>query len=1096
MTADRTAIACWGSRTLHVRVGRHTFEWSFLLAAVAFPIIGADFLAAFDLKVNLRKMQLEHGTLQWTVPLTTPPPGNTFAAIGVHPAEEGLEQAWIPAQRATSRSSPRQVSHGSSQCAEFPTIRGAADPPRAASSTPKFRAPGKHKQPRLPGNVKSLRATGEKEGEYPSTAGSPGSHVKATTPLPAQRATLPAPANPSPSPQATRRALAAKEAASPDYQALLESFPAVLNSSKVLPPARHHVQHIIETEGNAATSRYRRLDPARLAAAKEEFASLEKQGLIRRSSSNWSSPLHMVKKPDGTWRCCGDYRLLNTKTKPDRYSCPNLADLAANLHGATVFSKLDLRKGYHQVPVHPRDVPKTAVVTPFGLFEYLRMPFGLRNAGQTFQRLMDEILQDVPHVFVYMDDILVASANHEEHVRDLRAVLTRLQKHGMVLNGEKCVLGVSQLEYLGHVVSSAGLSPLPDRVAAIQNVQQPTTGKELMTYLGMINFYRRFIKGAASVLRPLTDALRGGSKGPLVWTPPMQLAFEESKRRLVSVAQLAHPDPSAELQLAVDASDHHVGAVLQQQTRSGMQPLSFFSKKLDSAQQKYSAFDRELLAVYLAVRHFRWALEGRQFHVLTDHKPLTFALHRLGDAWSARQQRHLSYVSEYTTDIRHVAGSLNVVADALSRPPGVPQLPPPGPVAVVAPTPGEPVTLERLAAGQLLCEETQQLASRPDVRLVEMGGQKLLCMDATGALRPLVPVQLRRAIFDSVHCLAHAGVRATTRMLSTRYVWPGCARDATKWVRDCQQCARGKPGVVLKANVEPIPIPAQRFSHVHVDLVGPLPRSSKGHSYLLTMVDRATRWPEVVPLLGISAEEVADAFVDSWVARFGVPATVTTDRGTQFSSSSWACLCQKLGMQHVMTTAYHPQSNGLVERFHRQLKEGLRARASGAAWLQHLPFVLLGLRAAPKEEANVSSAEAVLGEQPVLPGQLVPPQADLRAPDRPQIPSTVRSYASVAAEPPSPLQGVEFAYVHREPAAGPLEPAFRGPYRILDLRAKVVLLQIGDRQDWVSVDRVKPHRGSSPVVPAQPPRRGRPPKDDQRGASSPSLPTVEALSST
>jgi len=193
-----------------------------------------------------------------------------------------------------------------------------------------------------------------------------------------------------------------------------------------------------------------------------------------------------------------------------------------------------------------------------------------------------------------------------------------------------------------------------------------------MTYLGMINFYRRFIKGAASVLRPLTDALCGSSKGPLVWTPAMQLAFEESKRRLAVVAQLAHPDPSAELELAVDALDHHMGAVLQQRTRSGMQPLLFFSKKLDSAQQKYSAFDRELLAVYLAVRHFRWALEGHQFQVLTDHKPLTFALRRQWDAWGALQQRHLLYVSEYTTDIRHVAEALNVVADALSRPPDMP----------------------------------------------------------------------------------------------------------------------------------------------------------------------------------------------------------------------------------------------------------------------------------------------------------------------------------------------------------------------------------------------------------------------------------------
>jgi len=210
----------------------------------------------------------------------------------------------------------------------------------------------------------------------------------------------------------------------------------------------------------------------------------------------------------------------------------------------------------------------------------------------------------------------------------------------------------------------------------------------------------------------VTDALRGGSKGTITWSPAMNAAFLESKQRLASVAQLAHPDPSAELELAVDASDHHAGAVLQQRTPHGLEPLSFFSKKFEPAQSKYSAFDRELLAVYLAICLFRWALEGRQFHVFTDHKPLTFALHRQSDAWSARQQRQLSYVAEYTTDIHHIAGTLDVVADALSQPPNVLPLPLTGAftateVAAVAPTQGEKVKLEELAAQQLTCEETQ-----------------------------------------------------------------------------------------------------------------------------------------------------------------------------------------------------------------------------------------------------------------------------------------------------------------------------------------------------------------------------------------------------
>jgi len=194
-------------------------------------------------------------------------------------------------------------------------------------------------------------------------------------------------------------------------------------------------------------SRYRRLDPDRLQTAKAEFAELEKQGIIHRSKSQWATPLHMVKKPYGSWRCCGDFRQLNLQTRSDRYSCPNVADLSASLDGCTVFSKLDLRKGYNQVPVRPKDVPKTAVVTPFGLFEYLQMPFGLCNAGQTFQRLMDEVLAALPFIFIYMDDVLVASRNHTEHYHHLEEFLTRLQEHELVPNGEKCVLGVHQVPW-------------------------------------------------------------------------------------------------------------------------------------------------------------------------------------------------------------------------------------------------------------------------------------------------------------------------------------------------------------------------------------------------------------------------------------------------------------------------------------------------------------------------------------------------------------------------------------------------------------------------------------------------------------------------
>jgi len=332
-------------------------------------------------------------------------------------------------------------------------------------------------------------------------------------------------------------------------------------------------------------------------------------------------------------------------------------------------------------------------------------------------------------------------------------------------------------------VDASGIGPLPARVSAIQNFPRPSTVQQLQSYLGMVNFYRRFIKGAAGILKPLTDSLSGVKKGTaLTWTPDMETAFATSKEKLASVAVLSHPAPASELVLAVDASNTHVGAVLQQRDKRGaLQPLGFFSCKLTATQTKYSTFDRELLACFLGIRHFRWCLEGRKFSIFTDHKPLTFALHRLSDAWSARQQRQLAYIAEFTSDVQHVPGVENVVADSLSRP-----------AASVLPTEKGHVDLRQLAEEQPSCQEIQAFASRPNVQHVKLSGLSLLCDSSTSSLHPVVPVSLRHAVFNSVHNLAHAGTRATRRMVTSCFVWPRCAADITVWCKDCQNCARGK----------------------------------------------------------------------------------------------------------------------------------------------------------------------------------------------------------------------------------------------------------------------------------------------------------------
>jgi len=936
-----------------------------------------------------------------------------------------------------------------------------------------------------------------------------------------------------------------------DIQPIITSFSDVCSTKKSMPPPAVGVQHFLQTEGPPVTSRFRRLDSDKLRSAKEIFAAWERDGVVRRSDSQWSSPLHMVKKKDGGWRPCGDFRRLNLATKPDKYPVPNLGDFSSQLEGCTVFSTLDLKNGYLQVPLEESAVPKTAIITPFGLFEFLRMPFGLKNAGMTFQRYMDRIFNGLDFIFIYIDDILVASKSRKEHMVHLREVLNKLRSAGLVLNLPKCTFGRSSVDFLGHLVSSQGIRPLATKVEALRGHPQPSTVKELQQFLGLLNFYRRFIPSAAKVLAPLTEALKGSPAGPtkIQWSAAMLAAFNVAKSSLSTAAELSHPSPQAKLALVADASATHVGAALHQQRSPGgpWEPLGFFSRKLDSAQINYSAFDRELLAAFSAVRHFRFQVEGRPFQLWTDHRPLTFALGRFSDAWTPRQQRQLSYIAEYTSDIIYVPGVDNVVADTLSRPPaGAAQQPqaaslcarppaavishPPAgaaqppqaaslcarpPAAVIRhppagaaqqpqaaslcarppaavinqlqPTPvflTAGVDISALSSAQGSCPEVAAMANKASLRVssATFQGCQLICDFSTGAPRPLLPPPFRYPAFAAVHTLAHPGIRATKRLMSARWVWTGMSTDISRWSRDCQFCQRAKVTRQPHAAVQQMPIPARRFSHIHLDLVGPLPRSKEGYNHLLTVVDRSSRWLEAFPLESTSTESIADTFVGGWVARFGVPDHITSDRGPQFCSSLWAQLSQQLGTLHHLTTAYHPQANGMVERCHRQLKDALRARTAGADWPSHLPWVLLGLRSAPKEDSSISSAELLYGAPLVLPGQLPgvpePPPAVFHESSRAapsHIPARGPSIPKEPQEVPHQLQGASFVYVRRGGTKPPLTPAYSGPFAVVSRSPKFFILDLGERHESVSVDRLKPHAGTSIFTPAAAPRRGRPP---------------------
>ncbi|UYV80667.1 hypothetical protein LAZ67_19001324, partial [Cordylochernes scorpioides] len=709
------------------------------------------------------------------------------------------------------------------------------------------------------------------------------------------------------------------------------------------------VKHKINTgDQSPIKQRPYRVAPSERRLIQDEVNKMIENHIVKPSESPWSSPVILVRKKDGTWRFCVDYRRLNKITKKDVYPLPRIDDALDSLAGSSYFSTMDLRSGYWQIEVDEKDREKTAFITPDGLYEFQVMPFGLCNAPATFERMIDSVLGSLKWnmCLCYLDDIVVYAPTFEEHLRRLQLVLSCIQKAGLSLNHKKCLFGSRRIKILGHLVDANGIHPDPDKVEAVSKFPRPRNISELKSFLGLCSYYRRFIENFAGKARSLHDLLK--TEKQFYWDAAQEKAFEVLKTALISEPVLGHFDESADTHLHTDASGHGIGAVLLQIQGGKERPIAYASRSLTKAENNYSTTEKECLAVVWSISKFRPYLFGRPFTVVTDHHSLCWLVGQKDP--SGRLARWALKLQEFDVTVIYKSGRKHKDADCLSRSP----LENDQPSAVMSLT---NVDIEQTKDPDLakIIDNLNSGYTRKEFSIID-GILYKKNYSTTG--RPwlmMIPKHLRSEVMADLHdapTAGHLGFARTYDKVKKRFYWPGLYRTVRQYVSHCRECQRRKklprhPAGQL-VSIPPVEKP---FYKIGVDLLGRFPVSKDGNRWIIVCTDYMTRYAITKAIPDGGAIETAKFLVEDVILKHGAPREMITDRGRNFISQVIKEINALCGIVHRFTTAYHPQTNGLTERFNKTLGDMLSmyTGVEQKDWDQVLPYVTFAYNTAKQE---------------------------------------------------------------------------------------------------------------------------------------------------